>query len=734
MRRVGWLPVLLLGAVGLQAQEGGAPGAAAGKSNAPGSADVAPAAKRVVTAPKGETAVDGLTRRDANSVVLTLPDGRELVLHDFEWNGQAVRTSSLHLKQTAPGVVEITSLAYAVGDWRFRVRDAANYYGLGERAGALNHARSIVKMAMAAGGDAGAMGAGSTKPMPFYMSTSGYGLWVDAASETTFDMNVSSAEDVVVTVPADRLRVVLFPGPEFAGILEKFTRAMGTVVLPPYWAFAPWKVRGDGETEAQVVDDVEKLRELKLPASVVLVDDPWESGTYAFDAKRFDDAAAMMKRAHEAGMKVVVGVSPWIARPNPDPAGGWDDDPFVVKTADATAYVRVGVRRSSAVDLTSGAARSWWQDALRGAMKAGVDGFAVEDATGGFPAGAKFGDASDARMMQNRYAMLAAQTAQELVDKDLKSDGVVVSEDATEGVGGAGFVLASGRRASFDAETGLPTLLNAALSAGLSGEPLWAGTMGAGKGDDAVLARWAEFACFSPVMVTTAGPWEFGDAAFEVYRKYAALNMSLFPYRYAAAMEAAKTGMPVMRALVLAYQGDERARTAKDEYLFGPDLLVAPVMDESTARLVYLPKGYWVNYWTGAQAEGGKSMMVDVPLDTVPVYARMGAVIPMVVDAQTLVAMGEGGNAAAGSLDGRRVYELVGPGESSITDFEGRAVARTGTQLTVSGGPAARVIVRWKFVPVHGVTVNGAAVNLQTGKDGAFVEFDYAEKALVEWQ
>jgi alpha-D-xyloside xylohydrolase len=92
----------------------------------------------------------------------------------------------------------------------------------------------------------------------------------------------------------------------------------------------------------------------------------------------------------------------------------------------------------------------------------------------------------------------------------------------------------------------------------------------------------------SPTMellsTSNRGPWDYGDPACNNYRKYAVLHMSLFPYRYAAAQEAARTGMPIMRALVLEYQNDKRAREAKDEYLFGPDLLAAPVIDENTSR------------------------------------------------------------------------------------------------------------------------------------------------------
>jgi alpha-D-xyloside xylohydrolase len=212
--------------------------------------------------------------------------------------------------------------------------------------------------------------------------------------------------------------------------------------------------------------------------------------------------------------------------------------------------------------------------------------------------------------------------------------------------------------------------------------------------------------------------------------------MSLFPYRYAAAQEAAKTGMPLMRALVLNYQDDARARAAKDEYLFGSDFLVAPVIDEGTQRTVYLPAGDWVNYWSGDQIAGGKVVVADAPVDSIPVWVRAGAVVPKIPeDVMTLVPQKESGSTTVKSLDDRRVYEVIGAGEGNakITDFEGRVVERSGRSLKISGN-AARVIVRWRFGTAAGVTVNGAAVKVQAGTAGSYVEFDHASESSVAWE
>jgi len=149
--------------------------------------------------------------------------------------------NKLQARQLAEGVSEVTAEAAAVGDWQFAVHDQSSYYGFGERFDRLNHAHTIVKNASRDAPDA--KGALSYQPVPFFMSTRGYGLWVDSYGEVTFDLNVTERYSIVIHVPAKRLRLVLFEGPKFPTILERFTAQAGRQQLPPYWAFAPWKAR-----------------------------------------------------------------------------------------------------------------------------------------------------------------------------------------------------------------------------------------------------------------------------------------------------------------------------------------------------------------------------------------------------------------------------------------------------------------------------------------------------------
>jgi alpha-D-xyloside xylohydrolase len=606
------------------------------------------------------------------------------------------------------------------------------------------------------------------------MSTTGYGLWLDTTGEASFDLNATDKNEIVVDVATAKLRIVLFTGPEFPTILDHFTAQAGRSMLPPYWAFAPWKARDYHQNQAQVLEDVDKNRALGLPASVILIDSPWEKtyNDYKFNPQQFDDAAAMVKYIHAQGYKLILWHTPWVnVKSDPPKEVGFEgkiaplaenyefaaDQNLFVKNPNGSPYIgRWWKGMGSLIDFTYPKAKQWWQDQLRQAIAAGADGFKDDDGEGNFFGEVKFFDGSDARLMRSKYAVLYNNAVEELIQKDLKGNGVLLVRSVTVGANGIGFLWGGDNEASFSPLNGLPTVVTAGLGAGLSGMPLWTADLGgysatADTPNARLLERWTEYAAFSPVMEMMSskniGPWDFdanegGHAALDIYRRYAVLHMSLFPYRYAAAQEAAQTGMPPMRALVLNYQDDAQARAIKDEYLFGPDFLVAPVIDAGTQRAVYLPAGDWVDYWTGTPATGGKVVVADAPVDTIPVWVRAGAVIPKIPeDVMTLVPQSESGNSTVKSLDDRRVYEVIGSGpgnaaakETRLTDFEGRSVVRSGRTLKISGNSAAHVIVRWRFGALSGATVNGAPIAVQPTPDGPTIEFDHAAESLVAWQ
>lgn len=732
------------------------------------------------TPPRNEPPVEGFVRRDRDTVALSMVEAKTLLLHDFDFNGEPVDTSKLHLRLLSPGVYEISSLAYIVGYWRFRVTDSANYYGLGEHFDTLNHAHSIVRNVSMDNGNR--KGSSAYKVIPWFLSTTGYGLWLDTTGEATFDMNASNRDEVIVDAATNRLHIVLFTGTNseagrFPAILTAFTalESPQRPILPPYWAFAPWQARDYHQNQTQVLEDIDKTRELGLPASVILIDSPWTDAynTYKFNPKQFDDAPGMVKHLHEAGYKLVLWHTSWInSQSNPPGEAGFEGkmdlhspnydeaagNGFFVKTPDGKPWVGTWWKgKGSLIDFTNPNAKLWWQNQVRQAIAAGADGFKDDDAEGAFFGGSgevKFHDGTDPRLMRNRYGTLYNNAMEELVQKDLKGNGVLFARSVTQGANGIGFLWGGDNEASFSPDNGLPTVVTAGISAGISGMPLWGADIGGYLGqpdtpNTLLLQRWTEFAAFSPMMEVMSSknivPWTFdknspsGTPALDTYKKFATLHMSLFPYRYAAAQQAARTGIPLLRALVLDYQDDPRARTIKDEYLFGPDLLVAPVIDENTSRVVYLPAGDWINLFTGTAITGPATVIARAAPDEIPVYARRGTILPKIPeDVMTLVPQSESGNKAVKTLDDRRVYEIVGPAAASATsilDFEGRTLLRSENTLQITGDSVAHIILRWRFTTPHSATVNGASIPIHNDANGIpIIEFDYSGNAAISWQ
>ncbi len=714
-----------------------------------------------------------LTQRDANTVAFAVPgfrpgrnsDGSSaLLLHDVSFEGTGIPTSRFHIKELSDGVFELTGEAPTVGIWKFALNDAADgYFALGERFDSLNHTHQILENSSQ--DNATAKGSETYKPIPFYLSTTGYGLWLDTTAEATFDLNVTSRDNVWISVPAQKLRLVFIAGPEFPKILDRFTALAGRSILPPYWSFAPWVSRDYHRNDADVEEDIEKTRSLGLPASVVLIDSPWATGynSYIFNPKQFTDAPGMIRKPHQAGFKLVLWHTSWINDKTKTPGEAGFADKIDVKSSnyDEAAAKGYFVKDSSGkpyaakwwkgegslIDFTNPAAKAWWQGQLAKVVAEGADGIKDDDAEGNFLQDARFADGTDPRLMRNKYAVLYNNAVEEVIQKQLHGDGVLFMRSATVGNHNLAFLWGGDNEASFSTENGLPTVVTAGLGAGLSGMPLWTADLGGylkttSTPDPRLFMRWTEYSALSPVMETIStanlGPWDYGAEALKNYRKYAVLHMSLFPYLYAAAQQASRTGMPIMRALVLEYQNDQRAQEAKDEYLFGPDILVAPVVDENTSRVVYLPQGAWINYWTGEQLQGDKVIIANAALDVLPIYVRADAIIPKIPeDVTTLVPEGESRNTSTQSMDERRIYELLPAVEDSapltLTDFEGRKLLRNTHSLTIQGKPAT-VIIRWRFGHLDSVSVNGASQTVQVDADGPCVEFTHAGNTTIDWR
>ena len=186
----------------------------------------------------------------------------------------------------------------------------------------------------------------------------------------------------------------------------------------------------------------------------------------------------------------------------------------------------------------------------------------------------------------------------------------------------------------------LGNLWHGGLGLGLSGFPFWSIDIGGfgGTPSPELYIRWAQAGLFvshprahGPI---AREPWAFGEQAVEIFRRYAKLRYRLMPYVWSSANRCIETSLPMMRPLVLDWQIDPTTAAIDDQFLFGEWLLVAPILDETNRRKVYLPAGEWFDYWTGERLNGNRWISVEAPLDTMPLYVRGGAIIPLSPDMQ----------------------------------------------------------------------------------------------------
>lgn len=621
--------------------------------------------------------------RDANGAfqdALILP----APLIDGRANAGSLQSATLKIEPISPGAIALHWRATdsQLHDFAARINDNSRYYGGGERFNAINQKGVILSMgSLDRPEDKGTC---TYKPVPFIISSRGYGFWLDSTTPSTFDLNATSRDVIHIHDRATEFRLVLFAGPAPVDILAEFTRLTGRPAVPPAWAFAPWKSRDVHRNREEILADIDMNRKLDLPASVLVIDSPWETSynDFILNQQQFSNPADMFAHLRTEGFVPCLWLTPFINKTNvvdmkgidAGPATNFDDaatQGFLVKQADGSPMIVSWWKGTGGlVDFTNPAAVAWWHAQLSKTLQWNIAAIKCDDGESNFVQDARFFDGSTAAQMKGRYAQLYLKAAHDFLQQHRPGDHTLIARCGFTGTGQYPFGWAGDNEASFSYDNGLPGVIIAAQTASLSGLPLWGCDIAGYIGDATpeLFIRWTQFAAFTPLMMvhmqSNMGPWDYGDQALDIYRTYARLHTRLYPYLDNAAHDASTQGMPLIRPMPLAFPDDPRAIDQRFQYLFGPDLLVAPMYQSGTQRSVYLPRGTWTDYFTGARINGPATLDVDAPLDRMPIFVRDGAIIPMLVhDIDTLVTRSDTRNVFTVALDDRRVIE-VWPGAS----------------------------------------------------------------------
>ncbi|BDZ43717.1 alpha-xylosidase [Paraoerskovia sediminicola] len=515
-------------------------------------------------------------------------------------------------------------------------------YGLGERFGPLVKNGQSVDLWNADGGTSSEQ---AYKNVPFYQTNRGYGVFINDPGHVSVEVGSEAVERVQFSVPGEVLEYFVIQGETPAEVLRRYTGLTGRAPEVPAWSYGPWLSTSflTDYDEATVNGFIDGMRDRGLPLSVFHFDCYWMRGLnwcdFVWDPAVFPDPEAMLARFHERGLRVCVWINSYIAQESPLFAEGMESG-YLVRRADGSTWQwdrwQAGM---GLVDFTNPDAREWFKSKLRVLLRQGVDAFKT-DFGERIPTDVVWHDGSDPVRMHNYYTHLYNRTVHEvLVEERGEKEALLFARSAT--AGGQQLPVHWGGD-STSSYASMAETLRGGLSLALSGFAYWSHDIGGFEGtpDAGVYKRWTAFGFLSSHSRYHGSesyrvPWMFDEdetdpqSAVAVTRRFSVLKNRLAPYLVAAGREAAATGMPLMRPMMLEFTDDLTAQQLDRQYMLGPDLLVAPVFDAEGIVDVYLPAGEWVSLLSGTRVTGGRWVRETHGFDSLPLYVRPGAAIPL---------------------------------------------------------------------------------------------------------
>ena len=506
--------------------------------------------------------------------------------------------------------------------------------------------------------EGGGIPQGDYAPAPWLLSNAGWALWVQTDGPGLEVALAGAQHRLSQRSAAGPLRLHLLCDRTPAARLRRYLRLTGMPALLPEWGYGHWKSRDVYEHERDVVDDFEGYREHCLALDAIVIDSPWETqyNTWRFNPNQFPDPAGLIGRMRESGVRTVVWVTPWVNLDSSDgqrppdaeserlhaaPAENYAEGAragYFVRGADGRPWVGSWwMGTGSLVDFTSRGARRWWQEQARPVLEMGVAGIKADDGEGYYvPADARFADGRRGAEAAWAFGGLYRQVMQEALDEVHPGDGVLFGRSGWSGQQATGMLWGGDQASDF---WSLRTLVTATLTAAASGFSNLSHDVGGYLGRRLVercpkelLLRWAAFGALTPLMQAhgrfAQEAWRYDAETLRTYRELIALHERLVPYIRAAAATAARSGLPVVRPLCLLDPNDPRGWRLADCYGFGPALWVAPVLEDGAReRSAYLPRGEWLDFWSGETMAGGRELVAAAPLDRIPLWVRRGAIV-----------------------------------------------------------------------------------------------------------
>jgi alpha-D-xyloside xylohydrolase len=497
---------------------------------------------------------------------------------------------------------------------------------------------------------------------PFFQSSRGYGVFVEGTAVGSYDLAATDpaalAWQFELPPGVTTFSYLCIGGASHDQLVDRYTAITGRPFIPPAWAFKHWRWRDehriaapamlDGvEMNADLVDDITHYEQLGIPVGNYTIDRPWGTGDLpnlpepeepgfgdlVWDEIRFPHPQEMIDALNRRGYHLFLWVAPW--------ATGVTTNREAMENGYLAAHSRF------IIDFTNPAAVDWWSAKIEHLVRMGLAGLKLDRGDEDTPSFASdvYADGRTGRELHNAYIEITTRVHHDAVQRVRGDDFLVYPRSGYAG---------SQRTAVFSAgdmpgkdfygtptDLGLRGAILAVQHNAFNGFPIWGSDTGGYEqfGDREVFARWIEFSAFCPIMeiggTGTHAPWDmptepnYDTQMIDIYRFYTTLHHALVPYTYRHALEAGRTGRPIAKPLVFNYAGDPRTADLWQEYLYGDDILVAPVWHVGqTTQHVYLPAGRWVDYWNlNRVLTGPMDLDEPVPLERIPIFVRADATV-----------------------------------------------------------------------------------------------------------
>ena len=497
-------------------------------------------------------------------------------------------------------------------------------YGCGESFTSLNKVGQKVHLSVT--DPQGPETDGQYKPVPFFFSNRGYGIFMHTSAPVTCDFGASY-------IGADRLFMademvdffVFFGEPK--DILNEYTDITGKSPMLPLWSFGTWMSRITYFSQEEGLDIAKQLRAHKIPSDVIHFDTGWFGVDwqcdYEFAKERFKDPVGMLKQLSKDGFHTCLWQLPYFTPKN-------RFFPEIIEQGLHVVNATGGMPVEDAIlDFSNPKTVSWYQSKIEGLMKQGVSTIKCDFGEAA-PYNGFYHSGKGGIYEHNLYPLRYNKALFEVVERNHPGEGIIWARSAW--AGSQRYALHWGGDAATN-NIGMLGDLRGGLSFGLSGFSFWSHDMGGfvTASPEDIYRRWLPFGFLSSHTrahgAPPTEPWLISKSFTDAFRACAEMKYKLMPYVYAQAKDCSERGLPMVRALLVEFPQDPGAWLVEDEYMFGSQMLVAPLMESGNERTVYLPKGKWIDYQSGKIYEGGYQTIQAGKIPAV-ILVRDGSLIP----------------------------------------------------------------------------------------------------------